>query len=175
MKNGADIESTDSEVRRARIQFHVTRKEERCVPWVPREFTFQRHLVRSGEVRYWSSTSLNITQHSGIWIRSSVFLWLTDGTNRQTDHATCVATGRIFTLCIAMRTKNYSERQNWRHQFRGQHEWNKARCTHRTRRRCCWRQLHARDVCSCTSQSVFVYRVRALSAATSIYIRPVCT
>ena len=47
-------------------------------------------------------------------------------TNRQTDHATCVATNRIFTLCIAMRPKNYSERQNWRHQFRGQHEWNKA-------------------------------------------------
>jgi len=49
-------------------------------------------------------------------------------TNRETDHATCVATGRIFTLCIAMRPKNYSERQNWRHQFRGQHECNKARC-----------------------------------------------
>ena len=27
-----------------------------------------------------------------------------------------------------MRPKNYSERQNWRHQFRGQHEWNEARC-----------------------------------------------
>ena len=28
-----------------------------------------------------------------------------------------------------MRPKNYSERQNWRHQFREQrHEWNKARC-----------------------------------------------
>ena len=38
-------------------------------------------------------------------------------TNRQTDHATCVATGRIFTLCIAMRAKNYNERQNWRHHF----------------------------------------------------------
>jgi len=49
-------------------------------------------------------------------------------TNRQTNHATCVATGRIFTLCIAMRAKNYSERQNWRHQFREQHAWNKARC-----------------------------------------------
>jgi len=49
-------------------------------------------------------------------------------TNRQTDHATCVAAGRIFTLCIATRPKNYSERQNWRHQFRGQHEWNGARC-----------------------------------------------
>ena len=22
-----------------------------------------------------------------------------------------------------MRAKNYSERQNWRHRFRGQHEW----------------------------------------------------
>jgi len=65
---------------------------------------------------------------SGIWIRSSVFVGLTVATNRQTDHATCVATGRIFTLCIAMRHKKYSERQNWRHQFRGQHEWNKARC-----------------------------------------------
>ena len=40
------------------------------------------------------------------------------------------------------------------------------------RRRCCW-QLHARDVCSCTSQSVFVYRVRALSAATPMYTVPV--
>ena len=59
---------------------------------------------------------------SGIWVRSSVFVGLTVVTNRQTDHATCVATGRIFTLCIAMRPKNYSERQNWRHQFRGQHD-----------------------------------------------------
>ena len=42
--------------------------------------------------------------------------------DRQTDHATCVETGRIFTLCIAMSPKNYSERQNWRHQFRGQHD-----------------------------------------------------
>ena len=50
------------------------------------------------------------------------------GRDKQTDHAKCIATGRIFTLCIAMRAKNYSERQNWRHQFRGQHEWNKARC-----------------------------------------------
>ena len=50
-----------------------------------------------------------------------VFVWLTDGTNRQTDHATCIATGRIFTLCTAMRPKNYRERQNWR-QFRGQHD-----------------------------------------------------
>ena len=62
------------------------------------------------------------------WIRSSVFIGFTVVTNRQTDHATCVATGRMFTLCIAMRPKNYSERQNWRQQFRGQHEWNKARC-----------------------------------------------
>jgi len=62
------------------------------------------------------------------WVRSSVVVGLTVVTNRQTDHATCVATGRIFTLCIAMRPKNYSERQNWRHQFRGQHERNKARC-----------------------------------------------
>ena len=30
--------------------------------------------------------------------------------DRQTDHATCVETGRIFTLCIAMSPKNYSER-----------------------------------------------------------------
>jgi len=52
---------------------------------------------------------------SGIWIRSSVFVGLTVVTNRQTDHAACVATGRIFTLCIAMRPKNYSERQNWQH------------------------------------------------------------
>jgi len=42
--------------------------------------------------------------------------------DRQTDHATCVATGRIFTLRIAMRAKNYSERQNCRHQFRRQHD-----------------------------------------------------
>jgi len=62
------------------------------------------------------------------WIRSSVFVGLMVVTHRQADHATCVATGRIFTLCIAMRAKNYNERQYWRHQFRGQHEWNKARC-----------------------------------------------
>ena len=30
MKNGADIESTGSEFRRASIQFNVTRKEEKC-------------------------------------------------------------------------------------------------------------------------------------------------
>jgi len=30
IKNGADIESTDSEVCRATIQFSVTRKEEKC-------------------------------------------------------------------------------------------------------------------------------------------------
>jgi len=62
------------------------------------------------------------------WIRLSVFVGITVVTNRQTDHATCAATGRIFTQCIAMRRNNYSERQNWRHQFREQHEWNKARC-----------------------------------------------
>jgi len=58
---------------------------------------------------------------SGIWVRSSVFVGVTVVTNRQTDHAICVATGRIFTLCTAMRPKNYRERQNWR-QFRGQHD-----------------------------------------------------
>ena len=42
--------------------------------------------------------------------------------DKQTDHPTCVATGRIFTLCIAMRPENYSERQNWQHQFRGKHD-----------------------------------------------------
>jgi len=85
-------------------------------------------------------------------------------TDRQADHATCIATGRIFTLCIAMRPKNYSERQNWRHQ------------SNETKLVSCKRvivavgaKLHARDVCSCTSLSVFVYRVRALSAATTIY------
>jgi len=61
---------------------------------------------------------------SGIRIRSSVFVGLTVVTNSQTDHATCVATGRIFAICIAMRPKNYSERQNCRHQFREQHEQN---------------------------------------------------
>jgi len=45
-------------------------------------------------------------------------------------------------------------------------DWNKARCK---------RVVVAvgnctRDVCSCTSLSVFVYRVRALSAAVTIYI-----
>jgi len=58
-----------------------------------------------------------VSSHSSrIWIHSSVFVGLTVVTNRQTDHATCEATGRIFTLCIAMRPKNYSERQNYRHQ-----------------------------------------------------------
>ena len=56
---------------------------------------------------------------SGIWIRSSVFVGLTVVTKRQTDHATCVATGRIFTLRIAMRPKSYSERQHWQHRFTG--------------------------------------------------------
>ena len=49
---------------------------------------------------------------------------------------------------------------------------NKARCKRVVV--AVWRQLHPRDVCSCTSLSVFVYRVRALSAATPIYTTPVC-
>jgi len=64
----------------------------------PGEFAFQRHLDPL-----------------------ICFCWA-HGRDRQTDHATCVATGRIFTLCIAMCPKNYSERQTWRHQFRGQHD-----------------------------------------------------
>jgi len=59
----------------------------------------------------------------GRWLKR----WEIRHRRRQTDHVTCVATGRMFTLCIAMRAKNYSERQNWRHQFSGQHERNKAR------------------------------------------------
>jgi len=86
------------------------------------------------------------------------------GRDRQTDHAKCIATGRIFTLCIAMRPKNYSERQNWRHQL---NETKLVRCKRVVV--AVGAKLHARDVCSCMSLSVLVYRVRALSAATPIY------
>ena len=138
---------------------------------------FKKHRVRLGEGgwrrravdaedRYLWTSKL---KSGGRWLK----WWEIKHRSRQTDHVTCVATGRIFTLCIAMRAKNYSERQNWRHQFRGQHEWNKARCKRvvlvvAVGGNC------TRDVCSCTSLSMFVYRVRALSAATSIYTRPVC-
>ena len=93
---------------------------------------FKKHRVRLGEGgwrrravdaedRYLWTSKL---KSGGRWLK----WWEIKHRSRQTDHVTCVATGRIFTLCIAMRAKNYSERQNWRHQFRGQHEWNKARC-----------------------------------------------
>ena len=63
-----------------------------------------------------------------------------------------------------MRPKNYSERQNWRHQL---NETKLVRCKRVVV--AVGAKLHARDVCSCMSLSVLVYRVRALSAATPIY------
>ena len=53
------------------------------------------------------------------------------GRDKQTDRPRYMRSNRPHLyVCIAMRAKNYSERRNWRHQFRGQHEWNKARCKH---------------------------------------------
>jgi len=51
------------------------------------------------------------------------------GRDKQTDRPRYMRSNRPHLyVCIAMRAKNYSERRHWRHQFRGQHEWNKARC-----------------------------------------------
>jgi len=92
---------------------------------------FKKHRVRLGEGG-WSRRAVDAEDRylwtsklksGGRWLKT----WEIRHRRRQTDHVPCVATGRMFTLCIAMRAKNYSERQNWRHQFRGQHERNKAR------------------------------------------------
>ena len=95
------------------------------------------------------------------------------GTDRQTDHATCIATGRILRYalrCVLKITANakiggISSENNVMNGTKLVVNASSLLLTDTVTQTA---PLHARDVCSCTSLLVFVYRVRALSAATPI-------